>query len=144
MHDKPKLSAADLLKEAGLKRTKTREVLLDFLAAEHGPFSIEEISEQNRAEDLDLVTVYRCMAAFEKVALVRRCDFGDGVARYEFQLDPRHHHHHVICRTCRRSESLESCKLPSYESRLKALGYSDITHSLEFFGICKNCRKEIL
>lgn len=149
MQDHPQDSLAKTLaralKNAGLKRTKTREVLLHFLSSEHGPFSIEEINQQNRSEGLDLVTVYRCMAAFEKAGLVRRCDFGDGVARYEHQDDPQHHHHHVICRSCRKSASLakkfESCKLPSFEKSIKSLGFSDITHSLEFFGVCKNCQK---
>ena len=132
--------ALDIIQQAGLRRTKPREALLSYLIREHGPFTIEEIFRGIKKRDLDVVTVYRGVLAFEKIGLVRRCDFGDGVARYEFQSDPRHHHHHVICKSCRKMESLESCRLPDLEVQAKDLGYSELTHSLEFFGICKECK----
>ncbi len=128
-----------LMQKAGLKRTKNREVLLELLTCEHGPFTIEEIQKKLKRDALDLVTVYRCMQAFEKASLVRRCDFGDGIARFEYQGDEAHHHHHVICIECRRTESLEGCELPKLESKVKRLGYSSVRHSLEFFGVCKHC-----
>src|SRR5690349_1655996 len=83
--------ALEILRKAGLRRTNPRKALLTYLIREHGPFSIEEIFQAVKRKELDLVTVYRCLAAFEKLGLVRRCDFGDGVARYEFQSDPKHH-----------------------------------------------------
>ena len=129
-----------LLQQAGLKRTKSRTALLQYLISEHGPFSIEELYQGLKRKELDAVTVYRGVVAFEKLGIVRRCDFGDGVARYEFQSDPRYHHHHVICKSCRKTENLESCRLPEFEGQAKLLGYSDLTHSLEFFGICKECK----
>lgn len=131
--------AMDILQSAGLRRTKPREALLAFLIRKHGPYSTEEIFKSIKKKELDVVTVYRCLAKFEEIGLVRRCDFGDGVARYEFQADPRHHHHHVICTSCRKTESLESCDIQKYESVVKHLGYSNIRHSLEFFGVCKSC-----
>ncbi len=138
------LAAIGLLNQSELKRTKPREALLAVLAHKHGPFSIEEI-QANASKDasvLDLVTIYRNMASFEKIGIVRRCDFGDGVARYELQLDEKHHHHHVICTRCRKTESLEVCKLPKFEGLVRSLGYTNITHALEFFGICKVCRQK--
>jgi Fur family transcriptional regulator, ferric uptake regulator len=136
--------ALNLLQQAGLRRTKSREALLGFLIREHGPFTIEEIFRGIKKKDLDVVTVYRGVLSLEKIGLARRCDFGDSVARYEFQSDPRYHHHHVICKTCRKMESLESCRLPDLEVQAKQLGYSDLTHSLEFFGVCKGCKMNSL
>ena len=139
--DKKELAGAlEILQRAGLRRTKPRETLLSHLIREHGPYSIDEIFQGLKKKDLDVVTVYRSVLAFEKIGLVRRCDFGDGVARYEFQSDPKHHHHHIICKSCRQMENLESCKLPELEAQAKDLGYSDLTHSLEFFGTCKSCK----
>lgn len=133
-------NALNLLQNAGLRRTKPREAILGFLIKKHGPYSIEEIFQGLKSRDLDLVTVYRCLAAFEQIGLVRRCDFGDGVARYEFQSDPHHHHHHVICTDCRRTESLDTCELPKFEAIVQQLGYTNIRHSLEFFGLCRDCQ----
>jgi Fur family ferric uptake transcriptional regulator len=134
--------ANTLLRNAGLRRTKPREILLSFLIRKHGPFSTDEIFNALKRKDLDVVTIYRCLAKFDECHLVRRCDFGDGIARYEFQADPRHHHHHVICTSCRKAESLESCDILKYEGLVKDLGYSNIRHSLEFFGTCKNCSRK--
>jgi Fur family ferric uptake transcriptional regulator len=131
--------ALTFLQHSGLRRTKPREALLAFLIRKHGPYSTEEIFKSLKKKELDVVTVYRCLAKFEEIGLVRRCDFGDGIARYEFQADPRHHHHHVICTSCRKTESLEDCDIVKYESVVKQLGYSNIRHSLEFFGVCKSC-----
>jgi Fur family ferric uptake transcriptional regulator len=133
--------ALNIIQKAGLRRTKPREALLAFLIRKHGPYSTEEIFQSIKKKDLDVVTVYRCLAKFEEIGLVRRCDFGDGVARYEFQADPKHHHHHVICVSCRKTESLEDCDVLKYENVVKQLGYSNIRHSLEFFGVCRTCNR---
>lgn len=131
------------LEKSKLKKTKARVELILYLSEEHGPFSIDELSKafkaKGKTKDFDLVTLYRCMATFEKVGLVRRCDFGDGVARYEYQEGEDHHHHHVICKKCRRMESLEHCKLPKLEGQVRKLGFTKISHQLEFFGICSEC-----
>lgn len=129
------------LRNAGLRRTRPREFVLTFLAVEHGPFTNEEIFRATRGSGLDLTTVYRCLSTFEAAGLVRRCDFGDGIARYEYQADAGRHHHHVICVRCRRTENLESCRLPRFEARVRKLGYTEIRHSLEFFGVCRDCRR---
>jgi len=133
------LSAALLkLQRCHFSRTKTREVLLTFLIEEHGPFSIEEIHRGLKRQEMDLVTIYRCMQAFEKADVARRCDFGDGIARFEFQGEDGHHHH-VICKECKKTDNLGDCELPALEIKAKRLGYSKIKHTLEFFGVCKDC-----
>lgn len=127
------------MKAAGLKRTKAREAILAYLVENHGPFSVKELHEQVGLKSLDSVTTYRCLASFEEAGLVRRCDFGDGTARFELRGGD-HHHHHVICTECRRIEKLEDCHLEKLEARVKALGYSDVRHVLEFSGKCRACR----
>jgi Fur family ferric uptake transcriptional regulator len=113
-------------------------MLLEFLICERGPFTIEEMRRSLRKLNLDLVTVYRCMRAFEKVGLVVRCEFGDGISRYEYQ-GAEGHHHHVICINCRKTENIEGCGLLVLEEKVRQLGYSGVKHSLEFFGLCKVC-----
>lgn len=132
-------AALTQMKAAGLKRTKAREAILSHLVEHHGPFSVKELHTAIKRKDLDTVTTYRCLASFEAAGLVRRCDFGDGTARFELRGGD-HHHHHVICTECRRIEKLEDCHLEKLEARVKALGYSDVRHVLEFSGKCRNCR----
>ena len=140
--------AFEQLKAAGLKRTKAREAILAHLVRHHGPFSAKELQAAlgrpkgaRKYNDLDTVTTYRCLASFEEAGLVRRCDFGDGTARFELRGGD-HHHHHVICTSCRRIEKLADCELGALEARVKALGYENVRHVLEFSGLCRACAKK--
>ncbi len=128
-----------ILQAASLRKTQSRVELLKALIAQHGPFSVEELHQQVKFKKVDLATVYRCLTVFESVGLVKRCDFGDGVARYEIHHGSSHHHHHVICKICRKSENIDDCEVQRLEQLVLSKGYSQITHYLEFFGICQKC-----
>lgn len=112
-HEQLKSDPEAMLRAAGLKVTKPRRALLGILTEEHGPFTTEElhtrISMSPAAGPCDLVTIYRCLAKFEALGLISRCDFGDGVTRYEL-CSKNHHHHHIICRMCKRAEPPPSGK----------------------------------
>ena len=109
--------------------------------AEHGPFDVQQILGRMSAGVCDPVTVYRCLETFEHARLVRRCDFSDGVVRYELIGDD--HHHHLICRSCGKVEELEIDvhHLHSLERAAETRGYAGVAHSLEFFGICPDCQR---
>ena len=143
-HDHP---SSDALLEAALQTlrghghriTGPRRAILSLLAHEHGPFTAEEVHRRMEAGECDLVTVYRCLAAMEELDLVRRCDFGDGSYRYEFNTG-EHHHHHIVCRVCHRVETLEFCVADGLERMARQMGYAKVTHMLEIFGICPACQ----
>ena len=130
--------ALDALKNASLRQTQPRIQLLEALISTHGPFSVDEILQLPNLKTLDRVTVYRCLSTFEELGLVRRCEFGDGTSRYEYASE-EHHHHHIVCKQCRKSQVIEACIPDSLTQVVKKMGYSQVSHSLEFFGICKNC-----
>jgi len=139
LHPNRRDEAITQLKECGLKVTRPRITLLRFLIENHGPFTTEEVHERLKKQRCDLVTVYRCLAALEKHGIVRRCDFGVGPVRFEYQERGGGHHHHIICRECRKVENLDYCIVESIEKLIKQQGYSNIRHSLEFFGTCATC-----
>lgn len=130
----------DALRQARLRVTGPRRAILHHLMTYHGPFSADELYAQLRNKKIDRVTVYRCLATMEKAGLVRRCDFGDDKWRYEFAADPHHHHHHIICKRCRRVEILDACVPATLIELVASRGYTNITHSLEFFGVCRQCQ----
>lgn len=121
--------------------TAPRKEILTVLTREHGPFTAEELHAQMPAGVCDLVTVYRCLAAMEGINLVRRCDFGDGSYRYEFNTG-EHHHHHIVCRLCHQVETLELCVADGLERMARQMGYSNVTHLLEIFGVCPRCQRK--
>jgi len=91
--------------------------------------------------ECNLATIYRSLHLLEKMALVKRFDFGDGIARFELtQEEGTAHHHHLICTRCFAIVEIEACFPEEFETRIaKTYGYHGVTHKLEFFGICPRC-----
>ena len=115
--------------------------LLTVLIEDHGPFTIDELHHKlakARLETTDLATVYRTMTRFEERGLVVRCDFGDGAVRYEL-ASSGHHHHHIICQKCQKVTALGPCQMDLSSLLTDTHGYQQVTHKLEFFGICPAC-----
>src|SRR5210317_688670 len=127
------------IKEAGLSVTKPRLNILNFLNKNHGPFCAEEIHNNIGVDQCDLATIYRCLSTFELKGLIKKCYFGDDLVRYEIN-DPEKHHHHLICKNCKKVENVGSCFLEGVDKLLSDKGYIKIEHNLEFFGICPNCQ----
>lgn len=127
------------LKNAGLSVTKPRLAILSYLNNNHGPFCAEEIHQNIEGLQCDLVTVYRCLSSFEINKLVKKCYFGDDLVRYEIN-DPEKHHHHLICKSCKKVEKVTFCFLKEVDKLFSEKGYTNLEHILEFFGICPNCQ----
>ncbi len=141
-HSPPNASletALRILREQGQRITAPRRAILAVLTLEHGPFTADEIHRRIAPGMCDPVTVYRCLAAMEEIALVRRCDFGDGSYRYEFNTG-EHHHHHIICRVCHGVETLDFCVADTLERMARQMGYANVSHTLEIFGVCEECQ----
>ncbi len=131
------------MRQHGLRVTEPRLAILEVLRRKHGPFTVEEIYQFLEKNCCDLATLYRSLASLEKIAVLVRCDFGDGLARFELaHTDDRHdfHHHHVICKKCKKIEVLEDCELGDLNAPVVAKGFLQVSHTLEFFGICLSCQ----
>ncbi len=128
------------LKKSGLKLTEPRKGILQALVENHGPFTAEEIHKIIPRRLADLATVYRCLTSLEETGILRRCDFGDGAARYELAGDGESHHHHLICTECKRIEIVDDDEIEEIDRFAQKRGYSDVSHTLEFFGTCPHCK----
>ena len=133
--------ATTRLKSAGLRITQPRLAILAALSKRDQPTSIEQIHADVGADNCDLVTVYRCMAAFEEIALVRRAFFHNGTALYEINLG-QPTRYHVVCKTSNAVEELDSDTadelrrtIEQVQEKLRARGYGDVGHIVEFFGV---------
>ncbi len=130
------------LRERGLKATPARARILELLQESHNVLTLEEIRETCGASQVDFATVYRTLVSFVEVGLARSVELGDGQTRYESATSDHedHHHHHILCVRCRRIESVHLCAVEKLEKEVSRLGYREITHRLEFSGVCKDCR----
>lgn len=138
---RPATEMADLLRGCDLKVTEIRVALLKQLHRSPTPLSAEELAKAVQTSlpaGADLVSVYRNLKTFLNSGLIQSTELGTGSTLYEW-VDKTHHHHHVICRQCRRVEAVPFCGLEASLGQLQQLGYQQVSHRLEFFGLCQNC-----
>jgi Fur family ferric uptake transcriptional regulator len=133
-------SACARLRASGLRVTGPRIAILGALLARGEPASIEQIHARAGSGRCDLVTVYRCVAAFEQIGLVRRCRFLDGTCLYEFD-GGRAAQYRVVCRRTRQALPIDpaaaselAAALGRVEDSLRAKGFSEVGHVVELYG----------
>lgn len=131
--------AISSLKKESLRITEPRKALLTLLIDAQKPLSAEELHEILGAGKFDLVTVYRNLEAFEKAGVANRIPTESGKSLFEMN-DEQKHYHHIICRHCHKAEKLDMCHLHELEEIAEKLGFSDVTHVLELYGVCQECR----
>lgn len=119
--------------------TSPRLEVMSILKSNHKPLTISEIHSKLKNKKIDLATVYRTINLFVELNIVYEIDFKDEFKRYELVYD-RHHHHHIVCKKCKRVENVDDCIVDDLEKFLYKKGYTEISHSLEFFGVCESCR----
>ncbi len=122
--------------------TPGRVALLLFLKHKEKPLSVPDIQKQ-MPYSMDKVTLYRALEDFAQSKIVAKISLRDAATYYEF-IHANHHHHHVVCEKCGKIEDIESCNQDSLQKEIlkSAKSFKIInSHSLEFFGICKECDK---
>ncbi|MEM9227027.1 MAG: Fur family transcriptional regulator [Verrucomicrobiota bacterium] len=131
--------AIDVLRREHYRITEPRKAMLSVLVDAPKPLSAEELHARISQTKADLVTVYRSLESFEKAGIVQSFNLESGKSLYEL-VEENHHHHHIICRKCHRAEKLDFCEAEKLESLAKALGYTEIKHVLELYGLCEDCK----
>jgi Fur family ferric uptake transcriptional regulator len=131
------------LRSGARRITGPRQAVLEVLRRECHPLTVREIQKGLAGARCDLATIYRSIGMLVELNLVKRFDFGDGVARFEL-LDEHgrnHHHHHLVCTRCTRIVEIEDCFPEELERGIASRnGFKSVTHRLEFFGICPDCQ----
>jgi len=143
-HRKQELSSlSSRLRRESRKITGPRAAILDILRHHPHPLTTREIFAELPAGECDLATIYRAMQLLEKLAMVKRFDFGDGTARFELVAEGEDgHHHHLICTRCAEVVEIAECFPAEIEQRIASKnGFQAVTHRLEFFGVCPACQK---
>ena len=129
------------LRGRGFRRTKARSAIVAFLARIDAPQSIPEISEALRKTGLvfNKTTVYRELAFLVKEGIAKEVRVSDEKRYYELVGE---HHHHTICVSCGDiRDVLFRENLLHVERMLSERdGFRVLEHSLEFFGLCSECK----
>jgi Fur family ferric uptake transcriptional regulator len=138
--DSPLNEARARIRNAQMRITKPRVAIIESLLQHEGPISIERIHQDMGTGVCDLVTVYRCLAAFESLDMVRRSYLHNGTCLYELTLG-KQRHYHIVCKTCGQTERIDYFPVEGMERMLANRGYTEISHVVEFFGVCPSCQK---
>ena len=134
----------DELKQAGLKATRPRLMILQLLEdAEERHLTAEGVyrSLLDAGEEVGLATVYRVLTQFEQAGLVKRHHF-DGERAF-FELDENKHHDHMVCVRCGRVEEFVNDQIERLQEEVaKAHNFKLTEHRMELYGLCADCVKE--
>jgi Fur family ferric uptake transcriptional regulator len=133
----------ELLRANNMRITKNRIQIIDTLLHAEKPLSLDEIQRRAGAdsEASDYATVFRVMTVLENLQIAQKVNLNRSCSYYEL-INPQKHCDHIICTECGRvTHMIDSCPVEKVERKIeKRYGFSDIRHSLEFFGKCRECR----
>ena len=131
-----------LLKNNNLKFTIQREVILETLynSDEHLTPELLHNLIQEKHSDLKtgIATIYRTLALLEESNMVTSLSFGASGKKYE--LGAKDHHDHMICTKCSNITEFVDEQIEERQHKIaKELGFTMTDHSMQIYGICKNC-----
>ena len=131
---------ATMLADNGLSVTKQRLAVFELLERNE-QLTMHEL--QDLAGDrLDRASLYRTVAVFERLGIVRRVNIG---WKYKVELsDAFHeHHHHLTCLRCHKIIPINEDEFERFINNLSAKhAFEPIEHQIEIQGYCADCRSE--
>lgn len=123
------------LREAGMRITRPRRIILDILAQSGDHPDAMEIFRRAVAVDpgISLSTVYRTMKLLEGIGAIHRHAFEGGPSRFEPAAGD--HHDHLIDIDTGDVIEFQSDRIEELQDEIaRALGYEIVHHRLELYG----------
>ncbi|MBU1162001.1 MAG: transcriptional repressor [Proteobacteria bacterium] len=130
------------LRESDHKLTPQRLAVIKILARSEGHPSIVKIYEQLQDDfpTMSLATVYRNVMLIKSLGEVLELGFADASNRYDGNKP--YPHPHVICIRCNKIIDPDLAGLTDMAKEVAdETGFEILTHRLDFFGICCDCKK---
>lgn len=127
--------------DAGIRSTRQRAAIVALLDDVDGFRSAQELHDElrRRGHTIGLTTVYRTLQSLASADLVDtvRTDTGESVYRRCAASD----HHHLVCRRCGAAVEVSGLEVEAWAAEVAARsGYSNVSHTVELFGTCAECR----
>ena len=123
-----------------LRSTKQRKAVAEVLATISKFSSAQEVHSIliSRGEKVGLATVYRTLQALAETGAIDVLR-NDGEALY--RACSNDHHHHLVCTGCNKTTEISAPEVEIWTKKIaREQGYLISGHTIEVFGICKNCR----
>lgn len=127
-----------ILRSHGKSITSQRQAIFKLLAGQES-LSMNELVAL-AGDRIDRASVYRTIALFEEVGIVRRINIG---WKYKIELSDNfaEHHHHLTCLRCRKITPINEHALESFIVTLaQSQGFAATDHQVEIQGLCHDCQ----
>jgi Fur family transcriptional regulator, ferric uptake regulator len=124
------------------RNTRQRTEILSLLEDLDEFRSAQQLHEmlRGRGSTVGLATVYRAVQTLSEQGAVDLLRTADGEAVYR-RCQRRNHHHHLVCRSCGKAVEIDGPAAEAWAARMgSAHGFTDISHTIELFGLCEDCR----
>ena len=131
------------LKHLGHRITPQRLAILETLIASDQHPSVEQIFERVKQDfpTTSLATVYKTVALAKELGEALELEFSQISNRYDARRP--YPHPHVICTRCRRIIDPQAIEITDITRKISAeTGFTIVSHRLDFFGICPQCRQD--
>ncbi|GAA3624159.1 transcriptional repressor [Kineosporia mesophila] len=94
---------------------------------------------RDTSDGVGLATVYRTLQQLAEDGEVDVVKTADNESMY--RRCSRGHHHHLLCRSCRRTVEVESPSIEKWAQKVaSANGFAEVDHVVEITGICADCQ----
>ena len=130
------------LRAADYRLTPQRVALLRLIAASEGHPSASDLYEQIKAQfpTTSPATVYKTLHLLKELGEVLELGFSNDDNRYDGSRP--YPHPHLICLRCRRITDPQVSMVDDLTEEVAAqTGYELVSHRLDFYGVCPECRK---
>ncbi|MBC8364912.1 MAG: transcriptional repressor [Actinobacteria bacterium] len=136
-------AAVDLrLRAAGLRNSRSRQVVVDVLVRAGRPLSLPEILDTDA--ELAQSSAYRNLGELVDAGVARRVESADDHARFELHESLTGHHHHLVCTSCGRVEDFDvpddfEAGIDVMVDAAESQGFRIDAHRFDLLGRCARC-----
>ncbi len=123
------------------RQTWQKDAVMHALGQAQGFVSAQQLHKQltQHGSAIGLATVYRTLNSLVADGLA---DSLVNAGESLFRDCSQDHHHHLICNSCGIAVEIEAKQAEAWASKVaKDHGFTQVTHTIDIFGICKACAK---
>jgi Fur family transcriptional regulator, ferric uptake regulator len=129
------------LRASGYRVTPQRQLVLEAVTRLNHASPEEIFAEvHQRAQGVNVSTIYRTLELLEQLGLVTHTHLGHGAPRYHLAAEAQHVH--LVCRDCGRvTEVAPEAARPLVTALDQEEGFETDVGHLTVYGTCRDCRR---